>query len=262
MRLRLLKLKRLLWMREFGTSTESADAVVISADVHELRFEVPSDFTGIDVVTVNVSAGGEDFSVGLVWSDVLSGLGDDTALSLFANAFVSAFESEFPEASDISSEVVTEIEGGSSTVVLSATSGPIILLSVPLRAGEEQLVTEGVEVSAYTLTEDGADDVIEVQSEIGFVFEGASGADTLIGGSGADTLIGGGGDDVFVVDGGEDVIDGGAGWWFGLVVPQSLVCRWMVSAETLVDGEGFEDQFSSIEVVTGSDAADTLVGRW
>ena len=49
-----------------GTSTESADAVAVSADVHELRFEVPSDFTGIDVVTVNVSAGGEDLSVGLV----------------------------------------------------------------------------------------------------------------------------------------------------------------------------------------------------
>ena len=32
-----------------------------------------------------------------------------------------------PEALDISSEVVTDIEGGSSTVVLSATSGPIIL---------------------------------------------------------------------------------------------------------------------------------------
>ena len=246
---------------EFGTSTESADAVVISADVHELRFEVPSDFTGIDVVTVNVSAGGENLSVGLGVSDVLSGLGeDDTASSLFANAFVSAFESEFPEASDISSEVVTEIEGGSSTVVLSATSGPIIL-SVLAESREEQLVTEGVEVSAYTLTgSDGADDVIEVQSEIGFVLEGASGADTLIGGSGADTLIGGGGDDVFVVDGGEDVIDGGAGrdaLDFSASVAGVQVD---LSAGTLVDGEGFEDQFSSIEIVTGSDAVDTLVG--
>ena len=157
---------------EFGASTESADAVVVSADVHELRFEVPSDFTGIDVVTVNVSAGGENLSVGLGMADVLSGLGeDDTASSLFANAFVSAFESEFPEALDISSEVVTDIEGGSSTVVLSATSGPIIL-SVLAESREEQLVTEGVEVSAYTLTgSDGADDVIEVQSEIGFVLE-------------------------------------------------------------------------------------------
>ena len=57
---------------EFGASTESADAVVVSADVHELRFEVPSDFTGIDVVTVNVSAGGENLSVGLGMADVLS----------------------------------------------------------------------------------------------------------------------------------------------------------------------------------------------
>ena len=234
---------------------------LVSADVHELRFEVPSDFTGIDVVTVNVSAGGEDLSVGLGMADVLSGLGeDDTASSLFANAFVSAFESEFPEASDISSEVVTDIEGGSSTVVLSATSGPIIL-SVLAESREEQLVTEGVEVSAYTLTgSDGADDVIEVQSEIGFVLEGASGADTLIGGSGDDTLIGGSGDDVFVVDGGEDVIDGGAGrdaLDFSASVAGVQVD---LSTGTLVDGEGFEDQFSSIEIVTGSDAVDTLVG--
>ena len=33
-----------------------------------------------------------------------------------------------------------------------------------------------------------------------------------------------------------------------------------LSTGTLVDGEGFEDQFSSIEVVTGSDAVVTLVG--
>ena len=201
--------------------------------------------------------------------DVLSGLGeDDTASSLFANAFVSAFESEFPEALDISSEVVTDIEGGSSTVVLSATSGPIIL-SVLAESREEQLVTEGVDVSAYTLTgSDGADDVIEVQSEIGFVLEGASGADTLIGGSGDDTLIGGGGDDVFVVDGGEDVIDGGAGrdaLDFSASVAGVQVD---LSTGTLVDGEGFEDQFSSIEMsrdrtldtLVGSDGADTLLG--
>ena len=212
MRPRLLKLKSLLWMESLGPSTESADAEAVSSDVHELSFEMPSDFTGIDVVTVNVSAGGEDLSVGLGVVDVLSGLGEDgTASSLFANAFVSAFASEFPEALDISSEVVTGIEGGSSTVVLSSTSGPIIL-SVLAESREEQIINEGVDVSAYTLTgSDGADDVIEVQSEIGFVLEGASGADTLIGGSGDDTLIGGGGDDVFVVDGGEDVIDGGAG---------------------------------------------------
>ena len=66
----------------FSTSTESADAVVVSADVHELRFEVPSDFTGIDVLTVNVSAGGEDLSVSRGMADVLSGLEEgDTASS-------------------------------------------------------------------------------------------------------------------------------------------------------------------------------------
>ena len=110
---------------------------------------MPSDFTGIDVVTVSVSAGGEDLSVSLGVSDVLSGLGeDDTASSLFANAFVSAFASEFPEASDLSSEVVTDIEGGSSTVVLSSTSGPIIL-SVLAESREEQIINEGVDLCIY-----------------------------------------------------------------------------------------------------------------
>ena len=246
---------------KFGSVHRECGAEAVSSDVHELSFEVPSDFTGIDVLTVSVSAGGEDLSVSLGVSDVLSGLGeDDTASSLFANAFVSAFESEFAEASDISSEVVTDIEGGSSTVVLSATSGPIIL-SVLAESREEQVVTEGVEVSAYTLTgSDGADDVIEVQSEIGFVLEGASGADTLIGGSGDDTLIGGSGDDVFVVDGGEDVIEGGEGRDALDFSASASGVQVDLSTGTLVDGEGLEDQFSSIEIVTGSTLADTLVG--
>ena len=111
MRVRFLKLKIRLWM-ESSASTESADAEAVSSDVHELSFEMPSDFTGIDVLTVSVSAGGEDLSVSLGVVDILSGLGeDDTASSLFANAFVSAFASEFPEASDLASEVVTDIEG-------------------------------------------------------------------------------------------------------------------------------------------------------
>ena len=49
--------------------------------------------------------------------------------------------SEFPEAFDISSEVVTEIEGGSSTVVLSSPSGPIIL-SVLAESREELVGSE------------------------------------------------------------------------------------------------------------------------
>ena len=70
-----------------------------------------------------------------------------------------------------------------------------------------------------------------------------------IGGSGDDTLIGGGGDDVFVVDGGEDVIDGGA----GRDALDFCLSRWCAGGS--VDGTGgrrLEDQFSSIEIVTGS----------
>ena len=231
-------------------------------------------------------------------ADVLSGLGeDDTASSLFANAFVSAFESEFPEASDISSEVVTDIEGGSSTVVLSATSGPIIL-SVLAESREEQVVTEGVDVSAYTLTgADGADDVIEVQSSAGFVLEGGSGADTLIGGGGADTLIGGGGKDV--VDGGlgDDVLEldgsvgvtaeGGGGTdtvqlvgetndaslsgietVFGSAGDDDLTITTNdiqsvsggegFDAVTLTDADGNTVELDGVEVITGSEGVDTL----
>ena len=65
---------------------------------------------------------------------------------------------------------------------------------------------------------------------------------------------------MFVVDGGEDVIDGGAGrdaLDFSASVAGVQVD---LSTGTLVDGEGFEDQFSSIEIVTGSTFDDTLLG--
>ena len=87
---------------------------------------------------------------------------------------------------------------------------------------------------------------------------GSEGDDTLLGGGGNDTLIGGGGDDVFVVDGGEDVIDGGAGrdaLDFSASVAGVQVD---LSTGTLVDGEGFEDQFSSIEMLRDP----TLRIRW
>ena len=87
-----------------------------------------------------------------------------------------------------------------------------------------------------------------------------SGADTLIGGSGDDTLIGGGGDDVFVVDGGEDVIDGGAGQDTLDFSASASGVQVDLSTGAFVDGEGFEDQFSSIEIVTGSTFDDTLLG--
>ena len=54
-----------------------------------------------------------------------------------------------------------------------------------------------------------------------------------------------------MVDGGEDVIDGGAGQDvldFSVSVAGVQVD---LSAGTLVDGEGFEDQFSSIESCHG-----------
>ena len=147
--------------------------------------------------------------------------------------------------------MVTDIEGGSSTVVLSSTSGPIIL-SVLAESREEQIINEGVDVSAYTLTgSDGADDVIEVQSEIGFVLEGASGADTLIGGSGSDTLIGGGGDDV--VDGGlgDDVLelDGSVG----------VTAEGGGGTDTVqLVGETNDASLSGVETVFGSAGDDSL----
>ena len=90
-------------------------------------------------------------------------------------------------------------------------------------------------------------EIVVTGSDAADTLVGSEGDDTLIGGGGDDTLIGGGGDDVFVVDGGEDVIDGGAGrdaLDFSASVAGVQVD---LSTGTLVDGEGFEDQFSSIE---------------
>ena len=63
----------------------------------------------------------------------------------------------------------------------------------------------------------------------------------------------------FVVDGGQDVIDGGAGRRSGLSASVSGV-QVDPSTGAFVDGEGFEDQFTSIEIVTGSAFDDTLLG--
>ena len=112
-----------------------------------------------------------------------------------------------------------------------------------------ELVTGGSGSDHLTVTDDTSAKI-----------DGGLGSDTLIGGEGADTLLGGGGDDVFVVDGGEDIIEGGDGQDsvdFSTSVSGVDVD---LSTGTLVDGAGFVDEISSVEVVIGSEFTDLITG--
>ena len=217
-----------------------------------MSIEVPSDFAGIDAVKVSIFADEQEFSVGLSIADILSGSGGEGSASvLFADAFVAAFEAEFSEVLNLSPAVGVDAETGSTTVVLSSASGPISF-SVEAESQEVQSVTEQVEVAAFTLTgTDGADDVIEVQSDVGFVLVGEAGADTLLGGSGDDTLVGGGGADF--VDGGDgsDVLelDGSVG----------VTAEGGDGSDTVqLVGSTNVASLSGVETVMGSDGSDSI----
>ena len=140
---------------------------------------------------------------------------------------------------------VQQVSGGDGLdeVLLSTSSGTTLLL-------------DGVE---FVVGGSGSDR-LTVTDGTSVVIDGGLGNDTLVGGFGDDTLIGGSGDDVFVVDGGEDLIDGGLGQDTVDFSTSTSGVEVDLSLGTLIDGSGFEDQFSSIEGVVGSGFSDLLIG--
>ena len=81
-----------------GEPSQAEDDEPSASEVgaHVLSFDVPTEFTGIDVVSVSVLSGEDEFTLSLDVAEVLSDLGEEeTASSLFADAFVSAFAAEF-----------------------------------------------------------------------------------------------------------------------------------------------------------------------
>ena len=92
---------------------------------------------------------------------------------------------------------------------------------------------------------------------------GGAGADALVGGAGDDELLGGAGDDVLIGGAGADLLDGGAG------VDKASYAGSAGGVEVRLNGDGESlptggdaggDRLISIEDVTGSGFADTLIG--
>jgi Ca2+-binding RTX toxin-like protein len=96
----------------------------------------------------------------------------------------------------------------------------------------------------------------------GEVLRGHSGNDTLIGLGGNDTFFGGKGDDEIHWNAGNDAIDGGDGpmdWLLLQFAPHGFVVD--LKAQTVLQvGGGEIDAVAGIELVRGSNFADTLLG--
>ena len=136
-----------------GEPSQAEDDEPSASEVgaHVLSFDVPTEFTGIDVVSVSVLSGQDEFTLSLDVEEVLSDLGEEeTASSLFADAFVSAFAAEFSEATDISSEVVVTPGEEFSTVVLSSSTGPMSL-SVEAESREVQTAVSYTHLTLPTI---------------------------------------------------------------------------------------------------------------
>lgn len=89
-------------------------------------------------------------------------------------------------------------------------------------------------------------------------FEGAGGADTLIGADNNDVLLGGSGDDVLDGAGGNDRLDGGTGFdTVRMAGPGSVDLR-LTGAQNTGSGQ---DTLTGIEGVAGSAARDTITGN-
>ena len=90
--------------------------------------------------------------------------------------------------------------------------------------------------------------------------EGAGGNDLITGGAGNDSLLGGSGDDTLEGGAGADVIDGGAGTDIASYAHSGAGVAVDLSGAAGSAGDATGDQLSGIEVLVGSDYADTLGG--
>jgi Ca2+-binding RTX toxin-like protein len=92
------------------------------------------------------------------------------------------------------------------------------------------------------------------------ILVGGIGSDKLIGGNNSDTLIGNGGDDILIGNSGGDLLDGGAGSDTVSYVGSTTGVSVNLSSGEAKFGDAGNDGLISIENVTGSDGADTLIG--
>ena len=90
---------------------------------------------------------------------------------------------------------------------------------------------------------------------------GEAGDDKLYGGRGDDTLHGGEGDDKLYIGAGADAAHGGPGWDKALYELSAAAVTVNLFDLTKNQGDAAGDTYDSIEVIVGSEHADTLIGN-
>lgn len=202
----------------------------------------------------NVLSGGDgdDWLFGANGNDVLTGgAGADQYVFHVADPLLG----EVPDGDDI----ITDFEIGIDKIRFTNTFFDVLAGAV--EAGNDVVITYG-----------GGSTITLLNTQLGalsnsdFVFlgpnviVGTDNDDILIGTSGPDNIFGLGGSDSIVGGGGADLLDGGDGidWVFYLASPAGVSVD--LAAGTGSGGDAAGDTLISIEVVVGSDFADTLAG--
>ncbi len=129
--------------------------------------------------------------------------------------------------------------------------------------GQDSFVSiENLVGSAYNDTLTGDDAVNVLEGGLGDdELIGHGGNDTLRGEAGDDTLNGGDGKDVLYGGAGADVLNGGAGWDIAHYGDSDTAINIDMSLASQIGGIAQGDVLTSIEVVTGSDYNDVILGN-
>jgi serralysin len=114
--------------------------------------------------------------------------------------------------------------------------------------------------AANTLKGAALDDIISGLAGADILY-GYAGADTLDGGTGNDRLYGGDGNDLLIGGVGSDRLDGGAGTDTASYAGATAAVTVNLASTSSNKGEAYLDSYVSIEIVTGSNFADTLTGN-
>jgi protocadherin Fat 4 len=151
--------------------------------------------------------------------------------------------------------------GGHTGTVFSDT----VTVRVTGSGGESYSETIGIHLGtlrADTITGTALSDVIYGLGQTGDTLSGGGGDDSIYGSDGNDQISGGDGNDMLVGNGGSDAINGGAGIdTVDYSASSAGVTINLATGAAGVGGDAQGDTLVSIENVTGSAFADTLVGN-
>jgi len=208
---------------------------------------------------------GNDFLFGGAGSDLLvGGAGNDRAMySSAASGVTVNLSTGTASDGDGGTDTLSGIErvdGSSNNDLLIGDSGENTLVG---GAGDDTLSGGGGNDVAGYFTSTSA---ITVNMATGTVSDGLGGTDVLnsieiVGGSPqADSFTGSTGKDIFNGEAGNDTFDGAAGIDVLSYLDATSGITFNFSTGTASDGQGGTDSFTNIEVVSGSNFGDNLIG--